>query len=78
MERYAIVPFRSVQANGKHVTGTIAFPSEHKTELAYLQLEFEKLGPNTAFTVLDRKNDIIFLINKAKNHNKAISQTKFL
>ena len=32
---YAIVfvPFPSEQANGKHVTGTIAFPCEHRTKL---------------------------------------------
>ena len=30
MERYAVVPFPSEQANGNHVNATIAFPSEHK------------------------------------------------
>ena len=33
VERYAVVPFLSEQANGKHVNGTIAFPSDHKTKL---------------------------------------------
>ena len=31
--RYRFVPFPYEQANGKHINGTIAFPSEHKTEL---------------------------------------------
>ena len=31
--RYAIVLFPSELANRKHVNGTIAFPSEHKTKL---------------------------------------------
>ena len=35
VERYAIAPLRSPseQANEKHVNGTIALPSEHKTKL---------------------------------------------
>ena len=38
VERYAIVPFPSEQANRKHANGTIAFPSEHKTKLVHMAL----------------------------------------
>ena len=33
VERYAIIPFPSEEANGKHANRTIAFLSEHRTEI---------------------------------------------